>query len=113
TRRGPVPVIGSLGSPTRVAHGTHQLEPRGSREYGRLGAARACGHAAFGSTVPQVQRAQGSSPFLTRRTEGSSGGLSAGSVATSDAPWQLISPQDHDVRLVVCDMDGTLLTETG
>ncbi len=29
------------------------------------------------------------------------------------APWASIDPQGHDVRLVVCDMDGTLLTATG
>lgn len=28
-------------------------------------------------------------------------------------PWSSIDPAEHDVRLVVCDMDGTLLTETG
>lgn len=29
------------------------------------------------------------------------------------APWQSIDPAEHDVRLVVCDMDGTLLDARG
>lgn len=31
----------------------------------------------------------------------------------SARPWTSIAPGPHDVRLVVCDMDGTLLTEDG
>ncbi|MGA4669133.1 HAD family hydrolase [Propionibacteriaceae bacterium Y1923] len=27
--------------------------------------------------------------------------------------WHLVDPRDHEVRLVVCDMDGTLLDESG
>lgn len=34
-------------------------------------------------------------------------------LATTAAPWSTIDPADRDVRLVVCDMDGTLLTASG
>lgn len=40
---------------------------------------------------------------------------SAGTPDAQQLPpsWETISPGPHDVRLVVCDMDGTLLTDAG
>lgn len=32
---------------------------------------------------------------------------------TTDQTWRSLSPDEHDVRLVVCDMDGTLLDPNG
>ncbi|WP_233224879.1 Cof-type HAD-IIB family hydrolase [Nocardia sp. MDA0666] len=36
-----------------------------------------------------------------------------GSTAPAPPSWSSIPPGDHGVRLVVCDMDGTLLTKAG
>lgn len=40
-------------------------------------------------------------------------GIPGAAPAAGPDPWTSIRPEDHDVRLVVCDMDGTLLTGTG